>query len=109
MPIKTGMQLELHEKIGDAGAERIWRFKGLVIAVKKPNNPDGTFTIRGTAAGMVIEKIYPLSFPKFEKVLLLDEYQTRREKLYYIRDKIGKAARMKSKIASEDREKNLLA
>lgn len=108
LPIKTGMQIEIHEKIGDAGAERIWRFKGLVIKVKKPNNPDGTFTIRGVAAGQTIEKIYPLSFPKFEKVLLLDEYKTRRSKLYYIRDKVGKAARMKSKITAENREKNLL-
>jgi ribosomal protein L19 len=39
---------------------------------------------------MVIEKIYPLSFEKFDKVLLLDEYKVRRSRLYYIRDKVGK-------------------
>jgi len=59
-----------------------------VIKVKNPNQADGTFTIRGTVAGVEIEKIYPLSFKKFEKVLLLDEYKVRRAKLYYIREKI---------------------
>jgi large subunit ribosomal protein L19 len=47
---------------------------------------------------MTIEKIYPLSFPNFDKVLLLDDYKIRRSKLYYIRDKIGKDARFKSII-----------
>jgi large subunit ribosomal protein L19 len=47
---------------------------------------------------MTIEKIYPLSFPNFEKVILLDDYKIRRSKLYYIRDKVGKDARFKSEI-----------
>ena len=85
LPVKTGMQVELHERVGD-----------------------GTFTIRGLAAGQTIEKVYPLSFPKFEKVLLLDEYKIRKAKLYYIREKVGKAARMKSKITADRRESNLL-
>ncbi len=102
------MQLEVHERVGEGSNKRIWKLKGLVIKVKKPNHPDGTFTIRGESAGMVIEKIYPLSFPNFEKVLLLDEYKTRRSKLYYIRDKVGKDAKMKSKIEASNRNKNLL-
>ncbi|MFA5748361.1 MAG: 50S ribosomal protein L19 [Candidatus Absconditabacterales bacterium] len=109
LPIKSGMFLEIHEKIGDKDESgRVWRFKGLVIKVKKPNNTDGSFTIRGTSAGLEIEKIYPISFNKFEKVILLDEYETRRAKLYYIRDKVGKGARFKSKITSEKRDSSLL-
>lgn len=108
LPVKAGMQVELHEKVGEGSTERIWKFKGLIIKVKKPGSADGTFTIRGLAAGQTIEKVYPLSFPKFEKVLLLDEYKVRRARLYYIRDKVGKSARMKSKIAAEKRETNLL-
>ena len=108
LPVKTGMQIELHEKVGEWSTERIWKFKGLVIKVKKPGCADGTFTIGGLAAGQTIEKVYPLSFPKFEKVLLLDEYKTRRSKLYYIREKIGKAARMKSQIAADKRDTDLL-
>jgi len=60
----------------------------LVISVKKPNHPDGTFTIRGPVARMTIEKIYPLSFKKFDKVILIDDYKTRKSKLYYIREKL---------------------
>ena len=108
LPVKTGMQVELHERVGEGSTERIWKFKGLIIKVRKPGSADGTFTIRGLAAGQIIEKVYPLSFPKFEKVLLLDEYKIRKAKLYYIREKVGKAARMKSKITADRRELNLL-
>lgn len=108
LPVKTGMQIELHERVWEGSTERIWKFKGLVIKVKKPWSVDGTFTIRGLAAGQTIEKVYPLSFPKFEKVLLLDEYKIRKSKLYYIREKVGKSARMKSKISAEKRESDLL-
>lgn len=107
LPVKEGMYLEIHEKVGEGSTERTRRFKGLVIKTKKLNHPDGTFTIRGTASGITIEKIYPLSFNKFEKVLLLDEYKVRQSKLYYMRDKIGKDARLKSKITAERREKDL--
>ena len=87
--------------------KRIWKFKWLVIKVK-PNHPDGTFTIRGEVARMTIEKIYPLSFPNFEKVILLDDYKIRRSKLYYIRDKVGKDARFKSEIDASMRWVDLL-
>lgn len=57
---------------------------------------------------MTIEKIYPLSFPNFEKVILLDDYKIRRSKLYYIRDKVGKDARFKSEIDASMRWVDLL-
>jgi len=103
--IRPGQYLEIHEKLGD----RVWRRKGLVVKVWKKSHPDGTFTIRGTVAGHTVEKIYPLSFPKFEKVILLDEYKVRRSKLYYIRDKVGKDAKFKSKITAERKDKDLAA
>jgi large subunit ribosomal protein L19 len=102
--VQVGQYLEIHEKLGD----RIWRFKGLVIRTRKPSHPDGTFTIRGTTAGQTIEKVYPFSFKAFEKVVILDEYKIRRSKLYYIRDKVGKAAKFKSVLTSDRKEKNLL-
>lgn len=109
LPVKPGMFLEIHEIVWEWDTKRIWKFKWLVIKVKNPNQPDGTFTIRGEAARMTIEKIYPLSFPNFSKVILLDDYKIRRSKLYYIREKIGKDARFKSIIESEKRWTNLLA
>ena len=109
LPVKPGMFLEIHEIVWEWDTKRIWKFKWLVIKVKNPNQPDGTFTIRGEAARMTIEKIYPLSFPNFDKVILLDDYKIRRSKLYYIREKIWKDARFKSIIESEKRWTDLLA
>ena len=109
LPVKPGMFLEIHEIVWECDTKRIWKFKWLVIKVKNPNQPDGTFTIRGEAARMTIEKIYPLSFPNFDKVILLDDYKIRRSKLYYIREKIWKDARFKSIIESEKRWTDLLA
>jgi len=108
LEVKPGMFLEIYEKVGEGDNNRIWKFKCLVIKVKKAKNADGSFTVRGTVAGNDIEKIYPISFTKFDKIILLDEYKTRRAKLYYIREKIGKDARMKSKIAPEKRNTNIL-
>ena len=108
LDVKPGIFLEIHEKL-EGDNNRVWRFKGLVIKVKKPQNADGSFTIRGNVAGVDVEKIYPLSFTKFEKVTLLDDYKIRKSKLYYIREKIGKDARMKSKISSDKRNTSILA
>jgi len=108
LPVRPGMFLEIHEVVWDWDTKRIWKFKCLVIKVKKPNHPDGTFTVRGEVARMTVEKIYPLSFPNFDKVILLDDYKIRRSKLYYIREKIWKDARFKSIIEASKRNTNLL-
>jgi len=108
LPIKAGMMVEIHEKIGEGNSQRIWKFKWLVIKVKKPNHADGTFTLRGKTSGHTIEKIYPLSFVNFAHVYLLDVYKIARAKLYYIREKIGKDAKMKSLITAEQRGIDLL-
>lgn len=76
--------------------------------MKKPNHADGTFTLRGKTSGHTIEKIYPLSFVNFDHVYLLDVYKVARAKLYYIREKIGKDAKMKSLITAEQRGIDLL-
>jgi len=109
LKIKSGMFLELHEDVGEWDVKRVQKFKGLVIQVKKPNSPDGMFTIRWTIAGVVVEKIFPLSFPKFEKVILLDQFETRRARINYIREKVGKWAKMKSMITVDIKESDLLA
>ena len=108
LPVKTGMLIEIQEKI-EWENNRIRKFKCLVIKVKNPSHADGTFTVRWEVAWLAVEKIYPLSFNKFKKVTLLDDYKPRKSKLYYLRDKVGKWAKMRSKIASKDREKDLLA
>lgn len=64
--------------------------------------------MRGKTSGHTIEKIYPLSFVNFDHVYLLDVYKVARAKLYYIREKIGKDAKMKSLITAEQRGIDLL-
>ncbi len=91
--IKPGQLVYIEEKIGD----RLWRFKGIVIKTRKPQHADGTFTIRGEVAGIKVEKIYPFAFPNFKKVEILDEYKIRRAKLYYLREKVGRQAKLRSK------------
>ena len=108
LPVRTGMFIEVHEKVWEGSTERIWKFRGLVIKTRKESHPDGTFTMRWTCSGVTVEKIYPFSFNKFEKVLLLDEYKVRKSKLYYMRDKIWKDARLKSIISAENRDTDLL-
>ena len=108
VPVRTGMLIEVHEKVWEGSTERTWKFRGLVIKTKKENHPDGTFTMRWTCSGVTVEKIYPFSFNKFEKVLLLDEYKVRKSKLYYMRDKVWKDARLKSIISAENRDLDLL-
>ena len=107
LPVKPGMLLEIHEKL-EGENNRIWKFKCLVLKVKNPQHADGTFTVRGEVAGIMVEKIYPLSFTKFKKVVLLDAFKTRKSKLYYLRDKVGKDAKMKSKITSAQRDSDLM-
>lgn len=104
--IKPWQYLEVHEIIKDKNNERIWKFKWLVIRVDKPNHVTGTFTLRWEVAGNVIEKTYPLSFPNFKKIILLDEYKIRRDKLYYIREKVWrKAMKLRSILSDKDRNK----
>jgi len=106
--VKPGQLLEIHEKIWEGDNNRIWKFKWLVIKVQKPNHADGTFIVRWMVADVSVEKIYPLSFNKFDKVILLDEFKARKSKLYYLRDKVGKAAKMKSMIKQGDRKADIL-
>ena len=106
--VKVGQLLEIHETIGEGDNKRNWKFRCLVYSVKNPSHPNGTFLVRGVSSGVVIEKIYPLCFDKFAKIILLDEFKVRRSKLYFLRTKVGKWARLKSLMTSERRNMDLL-
>ncbi len=106
--VKTGQLLEIHETIGEGDNKRNWKFKCLVYGVKNASHPNGTFLVRGVTSGVVIEKIYPLCFEKFSKIVLLDEFKVRKSKIYFLRDKVGKSARLKSIITSDRRNMDLL-
>ena len=92
----AGDTIRVHQKIKEGEKERVQIFEGLVIAVKHGKGLDGTFTVRKIAAGGVgVERTYPLHSPNIVKVERVKTASVNRAKLYYMRDRLGKAARFK--------------
>lgn len=95
--IRPGFTIVVHQKIKEAGKERIQPFKGLVIARKHGSGINSTITVRKISGGISIERIFPLHSPTIEKIEVVKKTKTKRAKLYYIRDRFGKKAKMKGK------------
>jgi len=94
---RIGDTVKLHVKIKEGNRERIQMFEGTVI--KRQNGGlRETFTVRRVAHGCGIERVFPLHSPTVEKVEIVREGKVRKAKLYYLRDRVGKAAKVKSKI-----------
>jgi large subunit ribosomal protein L19 len=84
-------------KIREGERERIQAFEGTVIA-KKGSGVAETFTVRRVAYGVGVERVFPVHSPNVAKVELVRSGKVRRAKLYYLRDRVGKAAKVKSAI-----------
>lgn len=93
----VGDTVKVHVRIAEDDKFRIQIFEGTVIA-KKHGGVSETFTVRRVAHGCGIERVFPLHSPTVEKVEIVREGKVRRAKLYYLRDRVGKAAKVKSKI-----------
>ncbi|MDR0589735.1 MAG: 50S ribosomal protein L19 [Spirochaetaceae bacterium] len=92
-----GDTVKVHFKIVEGKNERIQVYEGLVIAIK--NSRIGkTFTVRKNSYGVGVERVFPIHSPRIARVELMRPGKVRRAKLYYIRDKIGKAAKIKELI-----------
>ena len=91
------VQLKLAEKT-KRGAERTQTFEGLVIAKKHGNGISGTFTVRKVSEGIGVERVFPLFSPSILKIELVRRSKVRRAKLYYMRERAGKKARMKTSV-----------
>jgi large subunit ribosomal protein L19 len=99
---KVGDTVKVHFKIVEGKNERIQVYEGLVIAMK--NSQVGkTFTVRKNSYGVGVERIFPHHSPRIAMVELMRPGKVRRAKLYYIRDKIGKAAKIKELITKKKR------
>lgn len=96
--INVGDTIRVHQEITEGKKTRVQVFEGLVIAIKN-REVNKTFTVRKIATGGVgVEKIFPLLIPSIKKIELKRRGEVKRSKLYYLRDKIGKAAsRVKEK------------
>lgn len=99
--IRPGQIICVYQKIKEGTKERVQPFEGLVIAIKHGRGVNGTFTVRKIAEGVGVERVYPLHSPKIDKIKVLKTAKVRRAKLYYMRERSGKKARMKSKKAIE--------
>jgi len=96
---KVGDTVKVHFKIVEGKNERIQIYEGLVIAEK--NSKIGkTFTVRKNSYGVGVERVFPIHSPRIAKVEVVRPGKVRRAKLYYIRDKIGKGAKIKELIVS---------
>lgn len=95
--LASGDTVKVHLKIIEGDKERIQMFQGVVIAISNKGNRT-TFTVRKISnGGYGVERILPLYSPKIDKIEVVRHGQVRRAKLYYLRDRIGKAARIKEK------------
>jgi large subunit ribosomal protein L19 len=95
--IRPGQTVKVYQRIKEGAKERIQPFEGLVLATKHGRGLDGTFTVRKIAEGVGVERVYPLHSPTIEKVEILKDSKVSKAKLYYMRKRSGKRARMKSK------------
>lgn len=91
---KVGDTVKVSTKIIEGTTERIQNFTGIVIA-RKNSGVRETFTVRRVAFGYGVERVFPLHSPKVDNITVERKGHVRRAKLYYLRDKIGKAARVK--------------
>ena len=95
--LNIGSTVRVHVKIREGERERIQVFEGTIIA-KKGSGISSTFTVRRVSYGVGVERVFPVHSPSVAKVELVRKGQVRRAKLYYLRDRVGKAAKFKELI-----------
>lgn len=103
--LKVGNTVKVHQRIKEGNRERIQVFEGIIIK-KQGGGLNATFTVRKLAYGVGVEKTFLVHSPLVEKVELVRVGKARRAKLYYLRDRVGKAAKTKEMIGAriEDKE-----
>ena len=95
--IRIGDTIRVHNRIKEGNRERIQMFEGTVIA-KHGGGISETFTVRRVSYGVGVEKTFPIHSPNVDKIVVFREAKVRRAKLYYLRSRVGKAAKVKEKI-----------
>ncbi len=97
--LRAGDTVRVHQKIREGNKERIQVFEGLVMAVRGGKGINGTFVVRRIASnGIGVEKTFPLHSPNVEKVERLKSSKVRQARLFYMRDRFGRMARMKGEV-----------
>ena len=97
---EIGDTVRVHFRIVEGEKERVQVYEGVVIGRKGGDGAEARFTVRRVAFGEGVERVFPLHSPRIEKVEVTREGSVRRAKLYYLRERSGKAARVRAKERS---------
>ena len=101
--IRQGYTVRVHEKIQEGGKERVQVLEGLVISVHKGLAPtDSTFTVRRIASGIGVERVFALHSPTIVKIEVKKVAKVRRAKLFFLRGRRGKAARLSERFTTAE-------
>jgi large subunit ribosomal protein L19 len=98
--LKVGDTVRVHQRIKEGNRERIQVFEGIIIK-KQGGSVNATFTVRRVAYGVGVEKTFLIHSPLVEKVEVVRKGKARRAKLYYLRDRVGKAAKTKEDVGAK--------
>ncbi|MCY4419178.1 MAG: 50S ribosomal protein L19 [Cytophagales bacterium] len=101
-PFGAGDTVRVHVKIQEGDKERVQPFQGIVLQRRHKNTPGETFTVRKVSEGVEVERIFPLLSPNIIKIERVKEGVVRRARLYYLRGRKGKSARVKGKILRKE-------
>lgn len=93
---RPGDTVEVHVRIVEGDKERVQVFKGVVIR-KRGGLSNATFTVRKISYGVGVERIFPLHSPNIEKIVVVNRGRVRQSRIYYLRERAGKAARIREK------------
>ena len=94
---RIGDTVKVHNKIKEGNRERVQVFEGIVIKRQGGGNRE-TFTVRKNSNGVGVEKTWPIHTPLIEKIEVVRKGKVRRAKLFYLRDRVGKKAKVKELI-----------
>lgn len=97
--VDIGDFVKVHLKIKEGNRERVQVFEGTVIA-RKGGGLTETITVRRLSYGVGVERILPVHSPKIDRIEIVRKGLVRRAKLYYLRDRVGKSAKVKEKLAA---------
>lgn len=95
---KSGDTINVHVKIKEGSKERIQQFQGTVIQRRGKGTNGESFTVRKVSNGVGVERIFPIVSPSIDKIEIVKVGKVRRAKLYYLKGRQGKAARIKEKL-----------
>lgn len=102
--LRAGETVRVHVKVVEGEKERTQVFEGIVIGISGAGNR-ATFTVRKISYGVGVERIFPFHSPRIDKVEIMSQGRVRRAKLYYLRERSGKAARLYSTESSGNKAK----